>query len=37
MRYYRVFGLSDVEGLKWKQPEVQKLQFSPVEEAEKVD
>jgi antirestriction protein ArdC len=36
MRFYKVFGLSDIEGMKWKQPEVQKLDFSPVEEAEKL-
>ena len=36
MRFYKVFGLSDIEGLKWKQPEVKKLDFSPVEEAEKL-
>ena len=36
MRFYKVFGLSDIEGMKWKQPEVKKLDFSPVEEAEKL-
>jgi len=36
MRYYKVFGLSDVENIKWKQPEVKKLDFCPVEEAEKL-
>jgi antirestriction protein ArdC len=36
MRFYKVFGLSDIEGMKWKQPEVKKLDFSPVAEAEKL-
>jgi antirestriction protein ArdC len=27
MRFYKVFGLSDIEGMKWKQPEVKKLDF----------
>ena len=29
--------MCDIEGMKWKQPEVKKLEFSPVEEAEKAD
>lgn len=36
MRYYKVFGLSDVENIKWKQPEQGKIEFSPIEEAEKL-
>ena len=36
MRYYKVFGLSDVENIKWKQPEQGKLEFSPIEEGDKL-